>query len=75
MALLTKRGSGLNTGFVSGYKREEMVQKLGRIEHAAPQLLKKLCDGNCRFPMEADEYELTEICEVCPVTRVLEMIE
>ena len=34
-----------------------------------------MCDGHCRFPMEADEYELSGICEACPVTRVLDMIE
>jgi len=75
MVRMTKRGHGITDGFVSGYKREDLVQKLGRIEHGAPELLKKMCDEHCRFPMEADEYELSGICEACPVTRVLDMIE
>lgn len=75
MAQLTRRGNGITAGYISGYKREDLVQKLGRIEAAAPALLKKMCDEHCRFPMEADEYELPGICEVCPVTRVLDMIE
>lgn len=75
MAMLTRRGNGITAGFISGYKREDLVQKLGRIEAAAPALLEQMCDGHCRFPMEADEYELPGICETCPVTRVLEMIE
>lgn len=75
MALLTKRGNGITAGYISNYKREDIVQKLGRIEHAAPELLKKMCDGHCRFPLEADEWELSSICESCPITRVLDMIE
>lgn len=76
MAILTRRSGGITNGFISGYKREELIQKLGRIEHAAPGLLEKMCDDHCRYPLEAeDSGELEGICEACPVRRVMDMID
>ena len=62
MAQLTRRGNGISAGYISGYKRDDLVQKLGRIEHAAPELLKKMWDDHCRYPLEAYEWELSSIC-------------
>ena len=74
MAKLTKRGMGILDGFVSNYRKDELVQKLGAIEHRGEQLTSDICDHVCRYPIEADEDELPTICEACPMTRLREMI-
>ena len=75
MAKLTRRSLGISDGFISGYKKDEIVQKLGHIEHSGTQVASDICDHCCRYPKEADPDELTTICEACPVTRLMEMIE
>ena len=74
MPKLTRRGLGITEGFISGCKRDELIQKLGHIEHQGEQLARDICDHACRYPTEADPDELTTICEACPVTRLMEMI-
>jgi len=75
MAKLTRRSLGICDGFISGYKRDELVQKLGNIEHRGEGLIRDICDHACRYPTEADPDELSTICEACPVTRLMEMID
>ena len=53
---------------------QEVVQKLGTIEHRAEDLINRACDHICRFPGEADPYELPGICEECPVNKLAELI-
>lgn len=74
MARLTRRGSGITDGFVSWYERDELVQKLGLIEHKAEDLIGKVCDHYCRNREDADELGLEYICESCPMARLMEMI-
>jgi len=75
MAKLNRRSSGLTDGFVSGYKRDELIRKLGHIEHSAEDLIGQMCDHYCRHREEANEIGLEFICEACPMTRLMEMID
>lgn len=75
MAKLTRRCLGLGEGFTSDQSKHQLIQKLGVIEHRAEDVLGEMCDYGCRFPPEADEDELSGICEECPMTRLLRMIE
>lgn len=75
MPKLTRRSSGITDGFLSGYKRDELIQKLGQIEHRAEDLIGQVCDHYCLHREMAEEIGLEFICENCPMTRLLEMIE
>ena len=75
MGKLTRRSLGLGEGFTSDQSKHQLIQKLGAIEHRAEDVLSGMCDYGCRFPLEADEDELSGICEECPMTKLLRMIE
>lgn len=75
MAKLTKRSLGLGDGFTSNYKRDDLIQKLGHIEHRGVSLVEEICDHCCKYPGEADNYELDNICAACSVTQLREMLE
>lgn len=75
MARLTKRSSGIADGFCSNYKRDDLIQKLGHIEHHAEDLIGQICDNYCRHREEATELGLEFICEGCPMTQLMSMIE
>ena len=75
MPKLTRRGLGITDGFASGYKRDELIQKLGNIEYRGQELAGDICDHVCRYPGEADPEEMDSICEACPVTRMMELID
>lgn len=75
MPRLTKRSSGLTNGFCSNYRRDDLIQKLGHIEHSAEDLIGQVCDHYCRHREEADEIGLEFICESCPMARLMEMID
>ena len=75
MARLTRSGSGITDGYVSGYRRDDLVQKLGAIEHLFESLAEKICDHYCQHRADAEEFGLEFICENCPMTRLMELIE
>lgn len=75
MARLTRRSSGITDGFISGYNRDDLIQKLGHIEHRAEDLVGQICDHYCRHREEANELGLEFICENCPMTQLMEMID
>ena len=75
MPRLTKRSSGITDGFCSNYKRDDLIQKLGNIEHRSRSLAGKVCDQCCRHREDADEIGLEFICESCPLTALMELIE
>lgn len=72
--LTSERRNGIKTGYWSPKTKEEVVQKLGAIEHQAESLINRACDHICRFPDEADSDELPGICEECPVNKLAELI-
>lgn len=75
MTKLTKRTSGITEGYGSGYNRDDLIQKLGTIEYTGPELAKKVCSLYCRHREDAEEYGLEFICEACPMTALMEMID
>lgn len=75
MARLTKRNTGITDGFCSNYRRDDLIQKLGHIEHHAEDLITQVCDNYCRNREDARELGLEYICEGCPMTRLVEMID
>lgn len=75
MARLTKRSSGIADGYISGYRRDDLIQKLGAIEHGFDSMAEKICDCYCRHREDAEEFGLEFIREACPMTRLMEMID
>lgn len=75
MPKLTRRGSALTDSYVSGHNRGELIQKLGQIEHQSENLIGQMCECYCRHREEANELGLEFICESCPMTQLMEMIE
>ena len=75
MARLTRSGSGITDGYVSGYKRDDLIQKLGAIERHAEDLIGRMCYEYCKHREDAQTYGLEFICESCPMTQLMEMIE
>lgn len=75
MARLTRRSIGITDGYASKYKRDELIQKLGQIEHRSEDLIGQMCECYCRHREEANELGLEFICESCPMTQLMEMIQ
>ena len=75
MARLTRSSTGITDGFCSNYRREELIQKLGHIEHKAEDLIGQMCEHYCLHREMADEIGLEYTCEGCPMTRLMEMIQ
>ena len=57
--------------------KQELVDKLGPIEHKAEELFEVLCDSYCRYTSAASgktQDELLDICEGCPLSRLGDLI-
>ena len=55
---------------------ELIIRKLEPIEHKAPELLAKICDGYCMYPQVLSSQEAVDAkCERCPMKELMEMIE
>lgn len=73
--LTSERRNGIKTGYWFPKTKEEVVQKLGAIEHRAEELIGQVCDECCRYPQEAqDQGEMDERCAGCAMTRLAELI-
>lgn len=76
MSLLTKRSKGLGDGFSSGYNRYELIGKLGAIEYTAQACITEICDNVCKHRVLVDDQQdLDNMCEICPLNRLRELIE
>ena len=75
MAKLTRRSSGITDGFVSNYRRDDLIRKLGHIEHHGKDLIGQVCDRYCKFREDANEIGLDFVCEGCPMTLLMGMID
>lgn len=76
MPRLTKRYlRGADIGYEAIGSQEAAINKLGRIETRGPELLNRVCDYSCRILMEADPDEREGLCQECPVTKLLRIIE
>ena len=76
MARLTaQRMSGIKHGYWSAKTKEEVVQRLGAIEHAADGVAQKVCDEYCvKRTQAATQEQLDEMCEVCPFEKLMRII-
>lgn len=73
MKLTSERVNGIKAGYWSAAKKDELVQKLGAIEHLAPRLLKNTCIGVCLHSPE-DDREQDEVCRGCPVYELMILV-
>ncbi len=73
MALLTKRSMGLGDGYRSGYSRPQLIDKLGGIEYKGPDLAGEICEKVCKHLETA--YDLSDLCELCPLKQLMDLIE
>ena len=74
-SLLTRKGK--RSGWFSMSKKQELVDKLGPIEHQTEELLEELCGNYCRYTSAANgktRDELLDICEDCPLSRLRDLI-
>ena len=72
--LTHERRNGIRTGYWSPKTKEEIVQKLGVIEHQAEGLIGRACDDYCRMSVNADPEEFEQICKECPINKLAELI-
>lgn len=62
-------------GYGSKAKRDELVQRLGQIEHRSGRLIEQACEL-CHLPYVAKDQEaLEQKCETCPLTYLQKMID
>ena len=47
MKLTSERSNGIKTGYWSPARKDDLVQRLGAIEHKAPALLREICRKKC----------------------------
>lgn len=74
MPKLTKRSMGLGMGYASRYKREDLIAKLGAIEHRGEAIIQEFC-GKCPRREGADPYELEDICAACSMRELAELMD
>lgn len=76
MAKLTKEANFIGrTIFTPAGEWWEVAAKLGRLERRGVELVGEICDYCCNYPIEADKDELPSLCEACPTTRLLALLE
>ena len=76
--LTHERVNGIRTGYWTAAKKEELVDKLGPIEHEAEGVMEQICEQRCAFrrpPLRPENQEdMYDICEECPMNRLAELI-
>lgn len=73
--LTSKRVHGANTGYWSPSRKDELVQKLGAIEHKAHELRTEICVYACRFPSSERILMDNSPCKSCPLIELMSMID
>ena len=88
IALVTGASYGIGFAIATAYAeagativfndiKQELVDKLGPIEHQTEELLEELCGNYCRYTSAANgktRDELLDICEDCPLSRLGDLI-
>lgn len=76
MKLTSERCNGIKAGYWSPAKKDELIQRLGVIEHRSEHLIAQICDGLCRMPRgDVPADQLAEFCEHCPATILYKLID
>ena len=66
--LTSERCNGIKPGYWSPAKKDDLIQKLGRIEAEGPRLINETCDLLCHMQVNAAE------CADCPLKRLYKVI-
>ena len=76
IGMLTQKGK--TCGWYSTSKKEDLVNKLGPIEHEAEEILEQICEKRCTFRrpplMPENQEDMDAICEDCPMNRLAQLI-
>lgn len=54
--------------------QQELIEKLGQIEHRSETLIGEICDYCCTSILGKTPEEAEAICGRCPATKLAEMI-
>ena len=72
--------NGIKTGYWSAAKKDELIQKLGKLEEYGERLLGEICVVICRHADEAGPKTPSELmersmfCGNCPVKELAKML-
>ena len=73
--LTFERVNGIKTGYWSAAKKDELIQKLGKLEEYGERLLHDICRSVCKYTNETVSLmEWEQNCEVCPVKELSRMM-
>lgn len=72
--LTSERMSTTKGGYWSPSRKDDLVQKLGAIEHRAPALAADVCSQICQYPGKLTQEELEARCETCPLDQMMKLI-
>ena len=76
ICMMTKKGE--KSGWYSQYKKVDLVNKLGPIEHEAEGILEQICEKRCVFRrpplLPENQEDMDAICEGCPMNRLAQLI-
>lgn len=67
--LTSRRVNGIKSGYWTTASKEDVVQKLGRIEELGRYLIFSACTAHCHMQVNADE------CNACPLRDLEKMID
>lgn len=54
--------------------QQELIEKLGTIEHRSEALIGDICDYCCTNPLGKTPEEAQDICDRCPATKLAGLI-
>lgn len=54
--------------------QQELIEKLGRLEHGTDLIVADICDECCTRIVGMTPEEAESLCDRCPATRLAEMI-
>lgn len=73
MKLTSERSNGIKTGYWSPARKDDLVQRLGAIEHEAPRLLQGTCIRRCPYQRDTDRMT-GNLCGDCEVYQLAMLI-
>ena len=72
MKLTSERSNGIKSGYWSPARKDDLVQRLGAVEHKAPALLREICRKKC-IVMDRDQMSCDH-CTDCAVYQLAVLI-
>lgn len=72
MKLTSERCSGIKNGYWSPARKDDLIQRLGQIEHHGPRLLQIVCNKKC---LHNDRERMSgALCADCEIYKLARMI-